>query len=161
MSTTLEGERVSALLDDAPCLSAPGRTHPVAIHHAEPTPTDPIDAVPAAVHRALGTDRGDILVFLPGVAAIHRVASRFDSLEGTEVLPLHGSLALAKQAHALAPAASIGDRPRRRILLATDLAESSLTIEGIEVVIDTGLTLAGTPKLGRSKRRGLGSGRTG
>jgi ATP-dependent helicase HrpB len=140
MSATLETERAAVLLGGAPALEAPGRTHPVSLHYADATPSNAVAAVPSAVRRALQAHNGDILVFLPGVAEIQRVAAQLGTLQDTEVVPLHGSLTLAEQTRALAPTRDGNGHGRRRVLLATDIAESSLTIEGIEVVIDSGLT---------------------
>jgi len=135
MSATLDTAAVSALLGDAPFIRGEGRSHPVAIRHAEPAPPDPIDAMPQAIRTMLDESAGDILVFLPGVAEINRVAAQLEGRAKLRVLPLHGSLPLAEQDQALRPGAD----DRRRVILATDIAETSLTIEGIATVIDSGL----------------------
>jgi len=135
MSATLDTAAVASLLGDAPVITGQGRSYPVAVRHVEQTPTDPVALVPDAVCGALASHAGDVLAFLPGVAEIARVAARLEGVTDAEVLPLHGSLALTEQDRALRP-----DGRRRRVVLATDIAETSLTIEGIGVVIDSGLT---------------------
>jgi ATP-dependent helicase HrpB len=135
MSATLDTAAVAQLLGDAPVITGEGRSYPVGVRHVEQTPTDPVAQVPDAVHGALAEHDGDVLVFLPGAGEIARVAARLGGMTNAEVLPLHGSLALAEQDRALRP-----DGRRRRVVLATDIAETSLTIEGIGVVIDSGLT---------------------
>ncbi|HET9983477.1 MAG TPA: ATP-dependent helicase HrpB [Longimicrobiales bacterium] len=139
MSATLDGESVARLLGDAPVVSSPGRSWPVETHylarrregHLEP-------AVARAVLRALERHEGDVLVFLPGAAEIRRTAERLREAElppGTRVLPLHGNLSAEEQDRAIAPS-----RPgERKVVLATSIAETSLTIEGVRVVVDGGL----------------------
>ncbi len=139
MSATLDTAPVAHLLGDAPVIEGEGRTWPVEVHHVPRSPTDPIDAVVDAVREALATTGGgDILAFLPGAAEIHRTLARLSDGVGTgvDLLPLHGSLSLAEQDRALRPDGS----GRRRVVLATDIAETSLTIEGVSIVIDSGLT---------------------
>jgi len=140
MSATLDAAAVAELLGGAPVIRADGRSHPVAVHYAERMPPDPVDAVAATVPIALAEQPGDVLAFLPGAAEIERVsrqlAARLPATDEVEVLALHGALSLSEQDRALRPT---GERARR-IVLATDLAETSLTIEGIGAVIDSGLT---------------------
>jgi ATP-dependent helicase HrpB len=135
MSATLDTAAVSRLLGGAPVIEGSGRAHPVTIRHAERTIGDPVDALPAAVRGALSSHEGDVLAFLPGAGEINQVAARLADLAQVEVLPLHGGLSLAAQERALRPVAG----GRRRVVLATDIAETSLTIEGISVVVDSGL----------------------
>ena len=141
MSATLDSAAVATLLGDAgvpaPIIEGAGRMHPVAVRHLERTPTDTLAAVAPAVRAALAEHRGDVLVFLPGVGEINAVARALGEPPGVVVLPLHGSLSLAEQEQALHPGSSAAVR---RVVLATDLAETSLTIEGIGVVVDSGLT---------------------
>jgi ATP-dependent helicase HrpB len=140
MSATLDAAGIAALLGGdgppVPVVEGIGRGHPVHIRHLERTPRDAVAAVAPAIRAALAEHAGDILAFLPGVGEINRVATALGELPGIQVLPLHGSLSLAEQERALRP---VPDGPRR-VVLATDLAETSLTIEGIGVVVDTGLT---------------------
>lgn len=145
-SATLDGGRVGALLGRAwghgaggvPIVTAEGRSHPVAVEHrARPGPRELIGAVAATVREAVTAD-GDVLVFLPGAGEIRRVARELERSPPTEpvlVLSLHGSLPATEQDRALAPAPP----GRRKVVLATDLAESSLTIDGVTTVVDAGL----------------------
>jgi len=139
MSATLEAEPVAELLGGARILRAEGRSFPVEIRYAERTPdSDPVRALVAEARQALADETGDILAFLPGAREIERAREALASLVGSdvEILPLHGALSSAEQDRALRPDGS----GRRRLILATDLAETSLTIEGIRVVLDSGLT---------------------
>jgi ATP-dependent helicase HrpB len=134
MSATLDGERVAAHVDGVH-LTAAGRTFPVAIHYQPGRGSLPDSAeLPARVAQALATcasDPGDVLVFLPGKAEIESCAQ---GLRGAfSVLPLHGGLSLDEQRRAFEPT------PRRKVILATNVAETSLTLPGIGVVIDAGL----------------------
>ncbi len=141
MSATLDGERLSALLDDAPVVRSEGRMHPVAIRWGRPWQMgERIEPrAVATVLQALDEQSGSLLLFLPGQGEIRRVAEGLQAeLQGrTEVLicPLHGELELAAQRAAIEPA-PVG---QRKVVLATNIAETSLTIEGVRVVIDTGL----------------------
>ncbi len=146
MSATIDGARVAALLGSAPVVESLGRMFAVDVHYvgkglpALPGGPEPIDAVVArAVHRALDGSMGDVLVFLPGAGEIRRVERRLrDELAlgtGIDVLPLYGELAPGEQDAALAPARA----SRRKIVLATNIAETSLTIDGVRVVVDSGL----------------------
>jgi ATP-dependent helicase HrpB len=140
MSATLDGAAVARLLPDARTIRSAGRAFPVETLHLGDDPAKRIeDRVAGAVLQALSAQAdGDLLVFLPGTAEIRRVqAGLGDRLAdpATVVLPLHGELPLADQDRALQP----DDRGRRKIVLATSIAETSLTIEGIRVVIDSGL----------------------
>ena len=139
MSATPDAGRLAAVLGDdgtpAPVISSPGRTFPVEVHWRPGGPRDrPDDAVVAAVHEAVRHATGDLLVFLPGAAAIRRLGGRLALPDGVDIRPLHGSLPTAEQDLALAPSPP----GRRRVVLATDIAESSLTVDGVEVVVDAG-----------------------
>jgi ATP-dependent helicase HrpB len=141
MSATLDVAPIAALLGGAPAIEGAGRTFPVEVSHAERRVADPLPLVPAAVRQLLAEQPGDILVFLPGAAEIDRCAAALADLSdpaGIEVLPLHGNLSLSEQDRALRPPRA-SQRPRR-IVLATDIAETSVTIHGIGAVVDTGLT---------------------
>ncbi|MEQ1692678.1 MAG: ATP-dependent helicase HrpB [Gemmatimonas sp.] len=144
MSATLDGDRVAQLLGGAgapvPRVQCDGRMFPVETRHRPPRPDERSEAIIArTVREALVNDGGDILVFLPGMSEQRRVAER---LQGDPVLAthravvhvLHGSLPLAEQDAAIA-AAPVG---QRKVVLATSIAETSLTIEGVRVVIDSG-----------------------
>ncbi|WP_085677160.1 MULTISPECIES: ATP-dependent helicase HrpB [unclassified Pseudomonas] len=141
MSATLEGERLSRLLDDAPVVSSEGRMHPVDIRWGRPfQPGEFIEPrVVDNVLLALAEQPGSVLVFLPGQAEIRRVhQSLQDALgERPEVLlcPLHGELDLNAQRAAIDPP----PKGQRKVVLATNIAETSLTIDGVRVVIDAGL----------------------
>jgi ATP-dependent helicase HrpB len=136
MSATLDGAPLARLLD-AERLSSEGRAFPVAVRWlGRPQRDAPIEAaVAAAVRRALSESEGDVLVFLPGVGEIRRVAARLGDLPAeVTVAPLYGHLEPRLQDAAIRPSVS-----GRKIVLATAIAETSLTIEGVRVVIDCGL----------------------
>ncbi|MDO7909966.1 ATP-dependent helicase HrpB [Pseudomonas sp. 22-AL-CL-001] len=141
MSATLEGERLSRLLDDAPIVTSEGRMHPVDIRWGRSTqPGEFIEPrVVQACLEALDEQTGSLLVFLPGQAEIRRVQQALDEALGqtpqVQVCPLHGELDLNAQRAAIDPAAP----GQRKVVLATNLAETSITIEGVRVVIDAGL----------------------
>jgi ATP-dependent helicase HrpB len=137
MSATLDAEPVARLLGGAPIVSAEGRGFPVEVRYAERAPRDPLLAVESAVLGALQEQTGDLLVFLPGVGEIDRVRRRLAERlgDGVDVLPLHGTLPVEDQQRALVPIPG----GRRRVVLATDIAETSVTIEGVTTVIDLGL----------------------
>ncbi|OEC44082.1 ATP-dependent helicase HrpB [Pseudomonas sp. 1D4] len=141
MSATLEGERLSRLLDDAPVVRSEGRMHPVEVRwgrasqpgeHLEPR-------VVQTVLQALADEPGSLLVFLPGQSEIRRVAEQLgEALAGRDdirLCPLHGELDLAAQRAAIEPAPA----GTRKVVLATNIAETSLTIDGVRVVVDAGL----------------------
>ena len=138
MSATLEAAPVATLLDGAPVISSEGREFPVETVNRPPRAGAPVAVVvAAAVREALRQDAtGDILVFLPGIAELQRVRAALaeDDDAGVEVQLLHGGLTLAEQDLVL--------RPRgggRRVVLSTAIAESSVTLDGIRCVIDSGL----------------------
>jgi ATP-dependent helicase HrpB len=137
MSATIDGARVARLLDDAPVLESAGRAFPVDTRYIAPDPQARLeDQVTTAVLAALGADDGSILVFLPGQAEIARTAERLQNRvpANTDIAPLYGQLTADEQDRAIAPAPP----GRRKIVLATSIAETSLTIEGIRIVIDSG-----------------------
>ena len=141
MSATLEGERLAGLLDDAPILRSEGRMYPVAMRWGRPfQPGEFIEPrLVQTILEALNDETGSVLVFLPGQAEIRRVHQQLaDALgESTQVLlcPLHGELDLVAQRAAIDPAPA----GKRKVVLATNIAETSLTINGVRVVIDAGL----------------------
>ena len=138
MSATIEAERFAGRLGGAPIVRSEGRMFDVAIEHAERTdPRDLALRVVSAVRQLVdeGLD-GDVLVFLPGAAEIRGAMDALGPLARTAdllVLPLHGSLSIEEQTRAIRPA------DRRKVVLATNVAESSLTIDGVVAVIDSGL----------------------
>ena len=130
MSATLDTAPVSRFLGDCPVIEVPGTRHPLAIEYA------PGESVAAAVRHVWPRTTGHVLCFLPGAREIER--ARTDLTTGgppldAEVLPLHGSLDGAEQDAALRPST------RRRVILATNLAETSLTVPGVSTVVDAGL----------------------
>lgn len=138
MSATLDTERVAALLDNAPVVASAGRAFPVEIRHAERRPETRIeDAVAAAVRQALGEEPGSILAFLPGQAEIRRTAERLVERLPADVAlaPLYGMMDGAAQDLAIRPPAP----GSRKVVLATSIAETSITIDGVRIVIDSGL----------------------
>lgn len=141
MSATLEGERLAALLGDAPVLRSEGRMFPVDIRWGSPqAPGEWIEPrVVQTVQQALADEPGSLLLFLPGQAEIRRVAEQLgDVLGGRDdilLCPLHGELDLSAQRAAIEPAPA----GKRKVVLATNIAETSLTIDGVRVVIDAGL----------------------
>lgn len=138
MSATLDSARMSQILSDAPLIESGGRAFPVETRYAPPkADTNIEDHVVATVRAALEEEQGSILVFLPGQAEILRVSKRLSALSDdiTDVFPLYGSLSPKQQDMAIAPAIE----GRRKIVLATTIAQTSLTIEGIRIVVDSGL----------------------
>ncbi|WP_070887274.1 ATP-dependent helicase HrpB [Pseudomonas argentinensis] len=141
MSATLEGERLAGLLGDAPVLRSEGRMYPVDIRWGAPWQAgewlEP--RVLQTVLQALDDEPGSLLVFLPGQAEIRRVAEQLDeALAGrgdVRVCPLHGELELSAQRAAIEPTPA----GLRKVVLATNIAETSLTIDGVRVVVDAGL----------------------
>ncbi|MEO8480311.1 MAG: ATP-dependent helicase HrpB, partial [Gemmatimonadota bacterium] len=152
MSATLDGERVAHLLGDAPRIRSEGRQFPVDYRYDPPATRQPLAGhVAGVVRAALQTTSGSLLVFLPGAGDIHRVR---DLLAGTlpadvDVRPLFGALSSHDQDAAIAPA-PVG---RRKVVLATNVAETSITIDGVAVVIDSGLerTPRFNPRTGMSR----------
>ncbi|HEU0036001.1 MAG TPA: ATP-dependent helicase HrpB [Kofleriaceae bacterium] len=138
MSATLDAEPVAAYLDNAPVVTSEGRTFPLTIEHAAEPDDRPLGKqVSAAVRRVAqaGLD-GDVLVFLPGSGEIRRVADDLAEAAAVfqlAVLPLHGDLTADEQDRAVRPT------KQRKVILATNVAETSVTIEGVTCVIDSGL----------------------
>ena len=139
MSATLDSERLSSHLDNANVISAKGRMFPVDVVHLDKASRFTLaDDTVKAVRRALVDVKGSLLVFLPGEGEIRRVEEmllRADLAATVDVRPLYGAMALQVQDEAIRPSPT----ERRKIVLTTTIAETSLTIEGIEAVIDTGL----------------------
>lgn len=138
MSATLDVERVSSLLADAPVIKSLGRSFPIDIRYDDRTGQDRIeDKVARAIAEAHDTESGSILAFLPGQAEITRTLERLEGRFGkdTHVIPLYGNLPQRKQDAAIRPT----EPGQRKIVLATSIAETSITIDGVRVVIDSGL----------------------
>lgn len=135
MSATLDGARFSSLLGDAPVVESEGRMHPLELRHVGRDAAQRIeDAMASTIRRALGEEAGDVLAFLPGVGEIERTAERLSGIDAI-VHKLHGSLEPAEQRAAIRAAAP----GARKVILATSIAETSLTIDGVRIVVDSGL----------------------
>jgi ATP-dependent helicase HrpB len=151
MSATLAAEPVARFLGDCPVVESAGRLYPVEIAYLEDLEHQPLaDRVAEATRRALDRTEGDVLVFLPGVGEIRQAARRLEPLASSRrlaVMPLYGDLPPEKQDEVLAPI------DRRKVVLATNVAETSITIEGITAVVDTGLarTLVFDPHVGMDR----------
>src|SRR5690554_4212936 len=138
MSATLDTSPIAATLGDIPLISSAGRSYPVAVIYRPLRAQQQLaNAVVACIRSALAEQQGSLLVFLPGAGEIRRVSDLLQGSLPPDVLltPLYGALDSAAQDTAILPAAA----GQRKIVLATAIAETSLTIEGIRVVIDSGL----------------------
>jgi ATP-dependent helicase HrpB len=139
MSATIDGARIAKALGDAPVVASEGRAFPVETRYVGRDPAKPIEAqVADAILRALRADAGSILAFLPGAAEIRRTETRLreavaDSAVG--IYPLFGALDAGVQDEAISPAPA----GHRKVVLATSIAETSITIDGVRVVVDSGL----------------------
>ena len=136
MSATLDGAKLSALLNQAPILTSEGRQYPVTLHYVPVDEKAPLHlSISRVVRKALHEQQGDVLVFLPGAGEIQRTQQLLED-EGVaaKVVPLYGDLSQQKQQEALLP----DPAGSRKVVLATSIAETSLTIEGIKTVIDSG-----------------------
>jgi ATP-dependent helicase HrpB len=139
MSATLDGARVSGLLGQAPVIASEGRAFPVETRYLGRKPDTPLERQMAdAIATALRADPGSVLAFLPGAAEIRRtqtfLAERIHDTS-VEIVPLFGALEASVQDRAIAPP----PKGRRKVVLATSIAETSLTIEGVRIVVDSGL----------------------
>lgn len=141
MSATIDTAAVSAFLNHAPVLCSQGRGFAVTTHYlpqplTSPHPNDWLPLLKQRIHQALQTARQDVLVFLPGQAEIKRMQSLLqqDVFAGLLICPLYGQLSPEQQEMALVP----DPLGRRKIILATNIAETSLTIEGVDAVVDSG-----------------------
>lgn len=138
MSATLDVERIASLLSGPPVIVSEGRSFPVEIRHQDrPTDQRIEDAVTATVLRTLAEEEGSVLAFLPGQAEIRRVAERLQEKVASNILiaPLYGMLSQPEQDAAIRPAPA----GTRKVVLSTSIAETSITIDGVRVVIDSGL----------------------
>jgi ATP-dependent helicase HrpB len=134
MSATLDGARFGALLGDAPVIESEGRSYPLDLRYVGRRGEARIeDEMAAAIRQALRDESCGVLAFLPGVAEIERVAERLGELPGIALHKLHGQIPPPAQRAAIAPEAT------RKLVLATSIAETSLTLDGISVVVDSGL----------------------
>lgn len=138
MSATLDCAAVTTLLQDAPVVVSEGRSYPVEVCYLNRPLAGTLEQeVAACVGRALRDDTGSLLVFLPGMAEIRRVERRLEEARlgpAVTIAPLHGELSQSEQDRAIAPSPP----GKRKIVLATSIAETSLTIDGVRVVIDAG-----------------------
>ncbi|MGJ4955760.1 ATP-dependent helicase HrpB [Bradyrhizobium sp. HKCCYLRH2015] len=139
MSATLDGARVASLLGDAPVVESEGRAYPVETRYVGRKPDAPVERQMAeTIAAALRADAGSVLAFLPGAAEIRRtqtmLAERVHDAS-VEIVPLFGALDSAVQDRAISPA----PKGQRKVVLATSIAETSLTIEGVRIVVDSGL----------------------
>jgi ATP-dependent helicase HrpB len=139
MSATLDGARVAKLLSGAPVIESQGRAFPVDVRYDERPTSIPIeDAMAKAIRSALAEESGSVLAFLPGQREIERTAERLQGRisADTDIVPLYGQLDNRAQDAAIKPAPP----GRRKVVLATSIAETSITIDGVRVVIDSGLS---------------------
>ena len=139
MSATLDGARVARLLRDAPVVESAGRGFPIEIRHEERAAETAIeDAMARAIRSALATEPGSVLAFLPGQREIERTAERLTGAvaANVEIIPLYGAMDGKAQDAAIRPPAP----GRRKVVLATSIAETSITIDGVRVVVDSGLS---------------------
>jgi ATP-dependent helicase HrpB len=139
MSATLDAQAVTGLLGAAPLIHSEGRAFPVETRYLGRDPAKRIEEeTAAAILRALRAETGSVLAFLPGQGEIRRVAARLQDADlgsDIDVVELHGGLALGAQRDAIAPSPP----GRRKIVIATSIAETSITIEGVRIVVDCGL----------------------
>jgi ATP-dependent helicase HrpB len=138
MSATLDIERVATLLDNPPVIESMGRSFPIDIRYRDRPAGERVeDTVTRAILDAYGSERGSILAFLPGQAEITRTVERLQGRFGPETMiaPLYGNLSQSEQDAAIRPAPG----GMRKIVLATSIAETSITIDGVRIVIDSGM----------------------
>jgi ATP-dependent helicase HrpB len=138
MSATLDNLRLSSLLPDAPVIESAGRSFPVERQYLSLATHERLDeGVARVVSRLMGDNHGSMLLFLPGVSEITRVQNLLNGrlAEDVDLCPLYGALSLEQQQKAIQPSSA----GRRKVVLATNIAETSLTIEGIRLVVDSGL----------------------
>ncbi|WMT74391.1 ATP-dependent helicase HrpB [Bradyrhizobium sp. Ash2021] len=139
MSATLDGARVAKLLGDAPVIASEGRAFPVETRYLGRKPDAPLERQMAdAIATALRADPGSVLAFLPGAAEIRRTQNFLGERihdASIEIVPLFGALDASVQDRAIAPA----PKGCRKVVLATSIAETSLTIEGVRIVVDSGM----------------------
>ncbi|TAH24887.1 MAG: ATP-dependent helicase HrpB [Cytophagales bacterium] len=136
MSATLDINQLSKNFNNAPVIISSGRQHPVKVEYLGDAPSLKIhERMAKAIQKAIRETQGDILAFLPGTAEIHKTIQELnDTLDQHTLLPLYGNLSIEEQQKAIRPL----DNNQRKIVLSTSIAETSLTIAGIKVVIDSG-----------------------
>lgn len=138
MSATLDVEKVGALLENPPVIISEGRAFPVEIRHEDRPAGEPVEqTVIRTIRRTIADEAGSILAFLPGQGEITRAAEALSGTLGADVMvvPLYGNLTQKEQDQAIRPAAA----GTRKVVLATSIAETSITIDGVRIVIDSGL----------------------
>jgi ATP-dependent helicase HrpB len=137
MSATLDSTKLSALLNNAPIITSQGRQYPVELKYEAVDDKTPLAVSTAKIiKKALAEQQGDILVFLPGAGEIQRTQELLEQYSTISIHPLYGDLTMQKQQEALLP----HPHGKRKVVLATSIAETSLTIEGITTVIDCGFS---------------------
>lgn len=135
-SATLEKEKLADYFDGSPVVEVPGRLHPVEVHYEERTPVDYTAAVAQKVQMiSQGGKEGDILIFMPGAEEINQTIQKIQALglKDVDILPLHGQLSPEDQDRIFAPGS------RRKIIVSTNVAETSVTVPGVRHVVDSGL----------------------
>ncbi|WPA91419.1 ATP-dependent helicase HrpB [Providencia zhijiangensis] len=152
MSATLDDQGLSQLFPDAPVISSQGRAFPVQREYKPINPNKPFhQEVASAVWQLMQQQTGSLLLFLPGVGEIERTKSELEGLVTDDVMlcPMYGALSIQAQQHAILPA----PEGKRKVVLATNIAETSLTIEGIRLVVDSGFERVGqfNPRSGLTK----------
>lgn len=152
MSATLDDQGLSQLFSDAPVISSQGRTFPVQREYKPINPNKPFhQEVASAVWQLMQQQGGSLLLFLPGVGEIERTKSELEGLVTDDVMlcPMYGALSIQAQQQAILPA----PEGKRKVVLATNIAETSLTIEGIRLVVDSGFERVGqfNPRSGLTK----------
>ncbi|MFY8075804.1 MAG: DEAD/DEAH box helicase, partial [Sphingorhabdus lacus] len=137
MSATLDGARFSALMDGAPVIESEGRSWPLELRYVGRQVSQPVETdIARIIRQALGEESGDLLAFLPGTREIDRTAEALAGMPDSIVVhKLHGQVDPAAQRQAVRP----DPEGRRKIILATNIAETSLTIDGVRIVVDSGL----------------------
>ena len=150
MSATLDTQRVARLLDEAPVVQSGGQLYPVDIRHLpQRLDADHGEAVAQGVLTALAETAGDVLAFLPGAREIRGAQRRLEARTQAAIYPLYGELSSAEQDAALQP----DGQGRRKIILATNIAQTSLTVEGVTTVVDGGLVRVARFDLGAGANR--------
>jgi len=135
MSATINGEKLSSLLNNAPIITSAGRQYPVKVIYEGVDEKVPLHINMAkAIRKVVSEQHGDILAFLPGAGEIQRTLELFENTDTISVHPIYGELSSQKQQEAISP----HPQGKRKVILATSIAETSLTIEGITTVIDGG-----------------------
>ncbi|MBX9581565.1 MAG: ATP-dependent helicase HrpB [Gemmataceae bacterium] len=149
MSATIDPGPVAAYLGGCPVVDSPGRSFPVDVTYRPRRDTPVPQATADAVRQVLGETPGDVLAFLPGLREIRQTAAELGDLAGVAVLPLHGDLPPEQQDRALQRL------DRRKVVLATNVAETSVTVEGVTAVVDSGLArqLEFDPSVGMDRLR--------